>query len=66
MKEIFEVPEQGQFVATWTYEGKLWSETYTICPDGRVTIYCPRADAYLAVGNEDHSGAQEECPSGAR
>lgn len=28
MKQVDEMPKQGQFVAVWEYNGKMWSETY--------------------------------------
>ena len=28
MRELSEMPEEGQFVAVWEYNGKIWSDTY--------------------------------------
>lgn len=28
MIEVLEAPKSGQFVAMWTYNGKIWSGTY--------------------------------------
>ena len=39
MKFVDEMPEEGQFVAVWTYCGELWSHDFRIVEDGSMEVY---------------------------
>jgi hypothetical protein len=30
MREVSEMPEEGQFVAVWEYHGRIWCDTYLV------------------------------------
>lgn len=30
MRELVEMPEEGQFVAVWEYQGRIWCDTFLV------------------------------------
>jgi len=34
MREVSEMPEKGQFVAVWEYQGNIWCDTFFWSEDG--------------------------------
>lgn len=45
MKFQTEQPTRGQFVAVWTYDDKVWSDTYAWI-GGKLHIYCDVSDEF--------------------
>lgn len=33
MREVSEMPEEGQFVAVWEFGGRIWCDTYLVSDD---------------------------------
>lgn len=33
MREVSEMPDEGQFVAMWEYKGRIWGDTYLVSDD---------------------------------
>lgn len=50
MKELKEMPTEGQFVAVYEYNGDIWSGAYQWDEDGCVTEYCLYDDEFVPVG----------------
>lgn len=50
MKEVNEMPKEGQFVAVYSYNGNVWSGTYEWDDDGLITEYCLSDDEFWLVG----------------
>lgn len=46
MKQVKEIPQDGQFVAIWKYDGKLWSSTHKR-EDGVLLAYSGEVDTYV-------------------
>lgn len=50
MKQVDEMPKEGQFIAVWEFGGRLWSDTIMIDEDtGSFLVYNSGLDAW----NED-------------
>lgn len=47
MKEITEMPTDGQFVAVWLYDGEIWSNTYRF-HDGITQRYCQHSYSWVS------------------
>lgn len=50
MKEVNEMPKEGQFVAVHTYNGNVWSGTYLWDDEGLITEYSLYKDEFEPVG----------------
>lgn len=45
MREVSEMPEEGQFVAVWEYNGRIWCDTYLVSDDSKyVSTWTNEAD----------------------
>lgn len=50
MKELKEMPTNGQFVAIYTYNGEIWSGSYLWDDEGLITEYCLHENEFVHVG----------------
>lgn len=57
MKEVNEMPTEGQFVAVYTYNGKIWSGTYLWDDEGLAKEYCIYEDGFVRVGGMGDHGS---------
>lgn len=57
MKEVTEMPTDGQFVAVYSYSSEVWSGTYKWDDDLLITEYCLQNDEFEHVGGSGDVGS---------
>lgn len=50
MNIVDEMPEEGQFVAVWEYNGEIWSDTFSIIDGELMKFSDDRDDFYRDSG----------------
>ena len=55
MREVSEIPEEGQFVAMWEYDNRIWCDTYLVIDADQsiVSVWNNAADEWGDVEHID-------------